>query len=97
MRDNLHAIEVIIGDGERRSRYILCYNRKETEQQKWRRAEIVRILEEELSRQPKPGATACWAIDLLASLHFKRYLKVTKAALIRINRGAIREAAKYAQ
>jgi len=95
IRDNLHAKEVIIGDGERRRRYILCYNPKEAERQKRRRAEIVRFLEQELARHPKPKATARWAIDLLASLRFKRYLKVTKGGLIRINRGAIREAAKY--
>ena len=95
IRDNLHAKEVIIGDGERRRRYILCYNPKEAERQKRRRAEIVQFLEEELARHPKPKATARWAIDLLASLRFKRYLKVTKGGLIRINRGAIREAAKY--
>jgi transposase len=95
IRENLHAKEVIIGDGERRRRYILCYNPKEAERQKRHRAEVVRFLEEELTRHPKPKATARWAIDLLASLRFKRYLKVTKGGLIRINRGAIREAAKY--
>jgi hypothetical protein len=88
IRDNLHAKEVIIGDGERRRRYILCYNPKEAERQKRRRAEVVRFLEEELARHPRPKATARWAIDLLASLRFKRYLKVTKG-------GLIRDAAKY--
>jgi len=29
IKDNLHAKEVIVGDGERRRRYILCYNPKE--------------------------------------------------------------------
>ena len=95
IRDNLHAKEVIVGDGERRRRYILCYNPKEAERQKRRRAEIVRFLEEELARHPQPKATARWAIDLLASLRFKRYLKVTKGGFIRIHRGAIREAARY--
>jgi transposase len=95
IRDNLHAKEVIVGDGERRRRYILCYNPKEAERQKRHRAEIVRFLEQELARHPKPKATAQWAIDLLASLRFKRYLKVTKGGMIRINRGAVREAAKY--
>ena len=95
IRDNLHAKEVIIGDGERRRRYILCYNPKEAERQKRRRAEIVRFLEQELARHPQPKATARWAIDLLASLRYKRYLKVTKGGIIRINRGSIREAAKY--
>ena len=95
IRDNLHAKEVIIGDGECRRRYILCYNPKEAQRQKKRRAEIVRLLEEELARHREPRATAQWAIDLLASLRFKRYLKVTKSGKIRIDCGAIREAAKY--
>jgi transposase len=95
IRDNLHAKEVIIGDGERRRRYILCYNPKEATRQKKHRAEIVRFLEEELARHRQPKATAQWAIDLLASLRFKRYLNVTKSGKIRIDRGAIREAAKY--
>ena len=95
IRDNLHAKEVIIGDGERRRRYILCYNPKEAERHKKHRAEIVGLLEDELARHREPKATAQWAIDLLASLRYKRYLTVTKSGKIRIDRGAIREAAKY--
>jgi len=95
IQDNLHAKEVIIGDGEYRRRYILCYNPKEAKRQKKHRAEIVRLLEEELDRHREPKATAQWAINLLASLRSKRYLKVTKSGKIRIDRGAIREAAKY--
>ncbi|MCP8322588.1 MAG: hypothetical protein L6N96_00205 [Candidatus Methylarchaceae archaeon HK02M2] len=55
-------------------------NPKEAERQKRHRTEIVRFLEdeEELARHSKPKATARWAINLLASLRFKRYLKVTK-------------------
>ena len=34
IKDNLHAKEVIVGDGERRRRYILCYNPKEAKRQK---------------------------------------------------------------
>ena len=95
IKDNLHAKEVVIGDGERRRRYILCYNPKEAARQKKHRAEIVRFLEAELARHPKPKATAQWAIDLLASLRFKRYLKVSKSTTISIDRGAIRQAATY--
>ena len=36
--DNLHAKEVLIGDGERRRRYILCYNPKEAERQRAQKA-----------------------------------------------------------
>jgi hypothetical protein len=95
IRDNLHAKEVIIGDGERRRRYILCHNPREAERQRKRRAEAVRFLEQELSRHPEPKATAQWAIDLLASKRFKRYLRVTKTGKVRIDHGAIQEASRY--
>jgi hypothetical protein len=94
-RDNLHAKEVVIGDGERRKRYILCYNPKEAERQKKHRKSVIELLEYELGRHKDQSATAQWAIELLASRRFKRYLRITKAGLIRIDRGAVREAAKY--
>lgn len=95
IRENLHAKEVIVGDGERRRRYILCYNPREAERQRKHRAEAVRFLEQELARHPEPKATAQWAIDLLASKRFKRYLRVTKTGKVRIDHGAIQEATRY--
>ncbi len=50
-RDNLQAKEVIVGDGERRRRYILCYNPKEAKRQAAHRQMIVDLLEAELTRQ----------------------------------------------
>jgi hypothetical protein len=94
-KDNLHAKEVIVGDGERRKRYILCYNPKEAERQKKHREMTVQVLEEELGRHKYKPATAQWAIELLASRRFKRYLRVLKSGEVRIDRMAIREAAKY--
>jgi hypothetical protein len=94
-KDNLKAKEVIVGDGERRRRYILCYNPKEAKRQQKHRAHIVKMLEQELARHPDRSAKAQWAIELLASKRFKRYLSVTKNDRIRIDRGKIREAAKY--
>ena len=94
-KDNLHAKEVIVGDGERRKRYILCYNPKEAERQKKHREMTVRVLEEELGRHKNTSATAQWAIELLASRRFKRYLRVLKSGEVRIDRMAIRQAAKY--
>ena len=94
-KDNLHAKEVTVGDGERRNRYILCYNPKEAERQGKHRAQVIELLEQELSRHPDKTASAQWAIDLLASKRFKRYLSVTQANRIRIDRSKIRHAAKY--
>jgi len=94
-KDNLHAKEVIVGDGERRKRYILCFNPKEAERQEKHRQDVIACLESELESHPDSNASAQWAIELLASRRYKRYLKVTKAGKIRINRGAVRQAAKY--
>ena len=93
--DNLQAKEVIVGDGERRKRYILCYNPKEAERQKNHRRQLVELLEAELESHPDKSATAQWAIELLASRRFKRYLRITKSKQVRIDRTAIRQAAQY--
>ena len=94
-KDNLHAKEVIVGDGERRKRYILCYNPKEAERQRKHRQMSVEVLENELQRHRDKSATAQWAIELLASRRFKRYLRILKSDQVRIDRAAIREAEKY--
>jgi len=94
-KDNLHAKEVIVGDGERRKRYILCYNPKEAERQQKHRQMIVQLLESELDRHKDRSATAQWAIELLASRRFKRYLRILKSGQVRIDRNAVREAEKY--
>lgn len=95
IRDNLHAKEVILGEGERRKRYILCYNPSEAKRQKKHRAEVVAFLEQELERHPGRSATARWAIDLLASKRYKRYLTITKSGTVRIDRRKIKESEKY--
>jgi transposase len=94
-KDNLQAKEVVIGNGERRTRYILCYNPKEAQRQREHRKAVVALLEAELKSHPNTSATAQWAIELLASRRFKRYLRVTKGGQLRIDRMAIRDAAKY--
>ncbi len=95
IRDNLHAKEVVIGDGERRRRYILCYNPKEAERQRAHRDEIIRLLEEELASHRDRDASAQWAIELLASKRYKRYLATTEAGKLRLDRAAITEAKRY--
>jgi len=95
IKDNLQAKEVIIGDGEMRKRYILCFNPKEAERQRIHRAKVIEILEKELARHPNKTANAQWAIDLLASKRYKRYLTISKSNNIRIDRAKVREAKKY--
>jgi hypothetical protein len=94
-KDNLHAKEVIVGDGERRKRYILCYNPKEAERQRQHRQMTIQLLEQELESHKDRSATAQWAIELLASRRFKRYLRILKSGQVRIDRNAVREAEAY--
>jgi transposase len=93
--ENLQAKEVVVGDGELQRRYILCYNPREAERERKHREQVVKELEEELESHTDHQATARWAIDLLASGRFKRYLKIDKQGRIRLNRDAIQQASKY--
>jgi hypothetical protein len=93
--DNLQAKEVVIGDGECRKRYILCYNPKEAERQKKHRSQAVEVLKAELAKHPDKKATAQWAIELLASKRYKRYLTITDGNQVRIDYDKIRKAEKY--
>ena len=71
---NLRAKEVILGDGERRRRYILCLNEDEADRQKWRRAELMKTLEAELKSLKKDHPKA--ACRLVSSKRFGRYLSL---------------------
>jgi transposase len=93
--DNLHAKEVIVGDGERRRRYILCYNPKEARRQQKHREEIVEKLEQTLASHSDRHVSNQWVIELLGSVRYKRYLSLTKGNLVRIDRKKVREAGRY--
>lgn len=92
--ENLHAKEVVIGDGELRRRYILCYNPREAERQQHHRSEVVEQIRTELAKHRDQSATARWAADLLASSRTKRYLQVTKEGKIRLDQAAVVAAAR---
>jgi len=94
-QDNLQAKEVIVGDGERRRRYVLCYNPAEAERQAQHRQMVVELLENELASHKDHSVSAQWAIELLASRRFKRYLRTTKGGQLRIDRAAVVDAAKF--
>ncbi|MFP7754560.1 IS1634 family transposase [Thermodesulfobacteriota bacterium B35] len=92
LSENLHAKEVSLENGKR---YIVCFNPKEAERQVRHREAIVSMLEEELKKHKDRKATRKWAINLLASRRYKKYLTITDKGTIRLDRKAIREAAKY--
>ena len=85
---NLRAKEVVIGDGERRRRYILCLNEEEADRQKWRRARLIETLRAELAAlktdHPK---RAC---KLLSSKRFAPYLSQDENARPYLDRDKVR-------
>jgi hypothetical protein len=92
--ENLRVKEVTIGDGERRRRYILCYNPQEAERQKKHRDQIVAELEAELVNlrydegAEGPTRRIC---ALRASRRYGRYLRF-KGRKLELNRARIKEA-----
>ena len=71
---SLRAKEVIVGEGERRRRYILCLNIEEAERQKRHRDEILAVLQLELDRLADDHPKA--ACRLVASRRFGPYLSL---------------------
>jgi len=96
VRDNLQVKEVIVGDGERRRRYVVCHNPAEETRQREHRNKLVAQLEAELASM-QHGATghSKKACALITSSRYGKYLRQTKRGLLRVDRAAVKEAARY--
>ena len=94
---NLRVKEVVIGDGERRRRYVLCHNPDEQERQRAHRKELLEDLQAELDslRAPKGGGHSKRMCDLVSSGRFGRYLIQVPGTGLVINRSAVEEAERY--
>ncbi len=93
---NLRVKEVIVGDGERRRRYVVCHNPQEEERQRAHREKLVDQLEAELASMTQPSAQHTKkACELITSSRFGRYLRQTSTGRLRVDRTAVREAARY--
>jgi hypothetical protein len=96
VRDNLRIKEVVVGDGARRRRYVVCHNPAEAERQSTHRDKLVAVLEQELAALQSAGdAHSKKACELLTSARFGRYLRQTATGKVRLDRAAITEAARY--
>jgi hypothetical protein len=97
VRGNLRVKEVWLGDGERRRRYVVCHNAEEAKRQQRHREGLVEKLEAELGclQQMRDEPHSKRACELLSSRRFGRYLRQTRGGLLRIDRAAVREAARY--
>jgi hypothetical protein len=96
VRDNLQVKEVIVGDGERRRRYVVCHNPAEETRQREHREKLVAQLEAELvSMQHSTAGHSKKACALITSSRYGKYVRQTKGGLLRVDRTAVKEAARY--
>ena len=98
VRENLRVKEVLVGDGERRQRYVVCHNPQEAARQRSHRAHLLDLLREELASlaPPKRGQPhSKRTCALLASERFGRYLRRTKRGALRIDLTAARREARF--
>src|SRR4051794_41640094 len=69
--DNLHVKEVVVGDGERRKRYVLCLNPEEAERERTHREQVLQELSAELNllreREADHPKATCWPHAAMAA------------------------------
>src|ERR1700759_3045376 len=94
--DNLAVKEVWVGDGERRKRYVLCFNPAEAEQQRARRAQVLAELTAELTlldeRNEDHPKAAC---ALMTSRRFWRYLSAGQHGRPQLDAAKVKAAEKF--
>lgn len=95
--DNLRVKEVVVGDGERRRRYVICHNPQEVVRQRKHRLRVLAELEAELVTLVELDSSSYTkrVFELVASRRYGRYLRRTKTGKLRIDRTAIRTAEKH--
>ena len=93
---NLEVKEVVVGNGERRRRYVLCYNPQEAERQRKHREKVLVELEAELASltQCEGKEHSKRACELRSSRRFGKYLSTACGGKLVISRKKVREAEK---
>ena len=94
--DNLEVKEVTVGDGERRRRYVVCYNPEEAARQQQHREQVLKELQAEIEglRAQRGASHSKRVCDLRASGRYGRYLRLTRGDLPRINQAVVAQAAR---
>ena len=96
VRDNLRVKEVIVGDGERRRRYVVCHNPDEAARQQAHRSKLVAQLEAEIATMTDSDRGHSKRVcALLTSSRYGRYLRETSGGKLRIDRAAVTDAKRY--
>jgi len=91
---NLQVKEVVVGDGERRRRYVVCYNAEEAVRQRTHREQILADLEAVLPdlHARGEGAHSKRACTLRASERYGQYLNQDRHGRLAIDPAKVRQA-----
>jgi hypothetical protein len=91
---NLEVKEVVVGDGERRRRYVVCFNAEEAKRQQAHRAQILAELEAVLPdlQARGEGAHSKRACILRASARYGQYLTQDRHGRLAIDPAKVRQA-----
>jgi len=95
--ENLRVKEVVVGDGERRRRYVVCHNPEQAERQRLHRERLLEELHQELESQRQPlrkGRHAKHTCELVTSRRYGRYLRQTPSGIPKIDHAAVAVEAK---
>ncbi len=97
VRDNMRVKEVVVGDGERRRRYVVCHNPAEETRQREHRAKVIKELEAELAtlQTRADGKLSQRARELTTSGRYGKYLRETDRGELLISRAAIHDEERY--
>ncbi len=89
---NLQVKEVVVGDGERRRRYVVCFNAEEAKRQRVHREQILAELEAVLPELTGEGAHSQRACALRASERYGQYLRQDGHGRLVIDPAKVRQA-----
>jgi hypothetical protein len=93
VNDRLEVKEVVVGDGARQRRYIVCRNLQEAERQRHHRQELLAALRQELERlNPEAPDHTKRACELVASKRYGRYLARGPGGRLALDTMAVRRA-----
>jgi hypothetical protein len=95
VNEHLEVKEVLVGDGARQRRYIVCRNLEEAQRQRQHREELLTALRQELDRlDPQARAHTKRACELVASKRYGRYLARGPGGRLTIDPAAVQRATR---
>jgi len=93
VRENLEVKEIVVGEGERRRRFVLVFNPDEAKKDKATRDKTLKKIEETIQALGDPSGTAHKksVCALLSHRAMGRYIRQTKTGKLRINLAKVQE------